>query len=68
MTALAKFAARTKDTLSLITRGIFSLSHNGFALLGLALVFTIVGLTAQPELRAAGEFKLMTWLANLPRS
>ena len=62
MTALAKFAARTKDTLSLITRGIFSLSHNGFALLGLALVFTIVGLTAQPELRAAGEFKLMTWL------
>ena len=64
MTALAKFAARTKDTLSLITRGIFSLSHNGFALLGLALVFTIVGLTAQPELRAAGEFKLMTWLQS----
>lgn len=45
-----------------IAQGFFEITHNGFALLGLGLVFAIITLTARPDLREAGEFKLMTWL------
>lgn len=62
MTALAKFAERTKDTLSYVTRGLFNMTHNGFALLGLAVVFTVLGLMTQPELIVSGEAQLRTWL------
>ncbi len=47
-----------------IAQGFFEITHNGFALLGLVLVFTIITLTARPDLRQAGEFKLMTWLQD----
>ena len=45
-----------------IAQGFFEITHNGFALLGLGLVFSIITLTARPDLRQVGEFKLMTWL------
>ena len=45
-----------------IAQGFFEISHNSFALLGLAVVFSVITLTARPDLREAGEFKLMTWL------
>jgi soluble lytic murein transglycosylase-like protein len=45
-----------------IGHGFFEITHNGFALLGLGLVFAVITLTARPDLRQAGEFKLMTWL------
>ena len=45
-----------------IAQGFFEISHNSFALLGLAVVFGVITLTARPDLREAGEFKLMTWL------
>jgi hypothetical protein len=45
-----------------IAQGFFEISHNSFALLGLALVFGIITLTARPDLREAGELQLMTWL------
>ena len=45
-----------------IAQGLFEITHNGFALLGLGLVFAIITLTARSDLREAGEFKLMTWL------
>ena len=45
-----------------IAKGFFEMSHNGFALLGLGLVFAIITLTARPDLRQAGELQLMTWL------
>ncbi|MGH8859101.1 MAG: lytic transglycosylase domain-containing protein, partial [Polaromonas sp.] len=45
-----------------IAQGFFEITHNGFALLGLAVVFAVITLTARPDLREAGEFKLMTWL------
>lgn len=45
-----------------IAQGFFEISHNSFALLGLAMVFSVITLTARPDLREAGEFKLMTWL------
>ena len=45
-----------------IAQGLFEITHNGFALLGLGLVFAIITLTARPDLRQAGEAKLITWL------
>lgn len=45
-----------------ITQGLFEITHSGFALLGLAVVFVVITLTARPDLREAGELKLMTWL------
>ncbi len=45
-----------------IAQGFFEITHNSFALLGLAVVFAVLTLTARPDLREAGEVKLMTWL------
>jgi hypothetical protein len=45
-----------------IAHGLFEISHNSFALLGLGLAFAVITLTARPDLREVGEFKLMTWL------
>lgn len=45
-----------------IIQGLFEITHSGFALLGLAVVFLVITLTARPDLREAGELKLMTWL------
>ena len=45
-----------------IAQGFFEITHNGFALLGLAVVFGVITLTARPDLRDAGEAQLMTWL------
>ena len=45
-----------------IAHGLFEVIHNSFALLGLGVVFALVTLTARPDLREAGETKLMTWL------
>lgn len=62
MTALKQLTQRAKDITSYVTRGVFNITHNGFALLGLAVVFTVLGLLAQPELRQTGEAQLMAWL------
>ena len=45
-----------------VAQGFFDITHSGFALLGLGLVFAVLTLTARPDLRQVGEFKLMTWL------
>lgn len=45
-----------------ITEGFFNISHNSFAMLGLALVFVLIMLTARPDLREAGESRLMALL------
>lgn len=45
-----------------MTQGLVGITHNGFALLGLAVVFVILTLTARPDLRDAGEVRLMGWL------
>jgi hypothetical protein len=36
--------------------------HNGFALVGLAVMFATITLVARPELRQMGEARLMNWL------
>ena len=45
-----------------IAQGFFEITHNSFALLGLALVFAVITLTARADLREIGENKLMGWL------
>ena len=45
-----------------IARGFFDITHSSFALLGLVVVFAVVTLVVRPDLRNAGELKLMTWL------
>jgi Transglycosylase SLT domain len=45
-----------------IAHGFFEITHNSFALLGLAVVFAVITLTARPDLRQAGESELMAWL------
>ena len=45
-----------------IAQGFFEITHNGFALLGLVVVFGVITLTARPDLRDASETRLMTWL------
>ena len=50
------------NTLSDIAQGFFEISHNSFALLGLVVVFGVITLTARPDLREAGESRLIAWL------
>ncbi|MDO9405645.1 MAG: lytic transglycosylase domain-containing protein [Polaromonas sp.] len=45
-----------------IAQGFFEITHSGFALLGLAVVFAVITLSARPDLRQAGETRLMAWL------
>lgn len=45
-----------------IGEGFFNISHNSVAMLGLALVFVVITLTARPDLREAGESRLMALL------
>jgi soluble lytic murein transglycosylase-like protein len=47
-----------------VADGFFEITHNGFALLGLALVFAIAMLQARPDLRSAGEEQLLGWLRS----
>ena len=45
-----------------IAKGFFEVTHNSLALLGMAVVFAVITLLARPDLRDAGELKLMAWL------
>ncbi|WP_028602642.1 lytic transglycosylase domain-containing protein [Ottowia thiooxydans] len=47
-----------------VAEGFFEIMHNGFALVGLAVVFGIVMLSTRPDLRAQGEERLTTWLTE----
>lgn len=62
MTASRKFAQGLRTFASDIAQGFFEITHNGFALIGLAVIFAIITLTARPELREIGEIKLISWL------
>lgn len=47
-----------------IARGFFVISHSSFALLGLLVAFGFITLVARPDLRDAGEVKLVAWLQD----
>ena len=62
MTATEKFTKGMATVAKDIAQGFFEITHNGFALLGLAVMFAVITLTARPEIRQAGEAQLMSWL------
>lgn len=62
MTALGKVALGVRTFASDVAHGFFEITHNGFALVGLAVVFSVITLTARPDLRQAGETRLWSWL------
>ena len=45
-----------------VTEGFLEITHNSFALLGLAVAFVAITLVARPDLRQAGEEQLIGWL------
>jgi hypothetical protein len=47
-----------------VVSGSVEVTHNGFALLGVAVVFAAITLTARPDLRLLGEERLMSWLES----
>jgi hypothetical protein len=47
-----------------VADGFFEITHNGLALLGVALVFFVITLVARPDLRQVGEEKLTGWLQS----
>lgn len=51
-----------RNALGLALRGAVTLTHNGFALMGLAVAFTVLTLVTQPALLQAGENRLIGWL------
>ena len=57
--ALSRSAACVADD---IAQGFFDITHSGFAILGLVVVFAGITLVARPDLRQAGELELMSWL------
>lgn len=62
MTALGKLARAVQTFVGDVAQGFFEITHNGFAVVGLATVFSMLTLLARPDLRAAGESQLMSWL------
>ena len=65
MTATEKFAQLGRGVRTFagdVAEGFFEIMHNGFALVGLAVVFGIITLSTRPELRQQGEAHLTSWL------
>lgn len=64
MTASNTLANGLRTFASDVAHGLFEITHNGFAMLGLAVVFVVVALTVRPEFRELGEARLMGWLQS----
>ena len=47
-----------------IVHGFMEITHNSFALVGLAVIFFGLTISLQPQLRQAGELQLMEWLQD----
>lgn len=62
MTASGRMIAGVRTFAADVISGFLEVTHSGFALLGLAVAFAAITLTARPDLREAGEEQLMGWL------
>ncbi|MEY4099276.1 MAG: hypothetical protein RL300_447 [Pseudomonadota bacterium] len=62
MTASKNMSSSLRQAVAAVTKGIFQMTHNSFALIGLAVLFSAMALVARPELRQIGEIQLFTWL------
>ncbi|MFN9726482.1 transglycosylase SLT domain-containing protein [Acidovorax sp.] len=62
MTALGTMLRGFRTFATDVVEGFLEITHNSFALIGLALAFVVITLAARDDLRQAGEEQLMTWL------
>ena len=62
MTASYTMSFRLRQAIAVLTKGFFQITHNSFALIGLAVLFAVMALVARPELRQLGEITLFSWL------
>lgn len=62
MTTSGKFLSGVRTFVGDVTDGFLEITHNSFALIGLAVAFVVIALSARPDLRQAGEERLMNWL------
>ena len=62
MTAFEPVVQGLKTFFSDVAQGFFEITHNGFALVGLVVVFATAALTFKPELRITSEAQLISWL------
>lgn len=62
MPASGKFVASARTLGHKVADGFLALTHNGFALLGLAVAIAALTLISRPDLRQAGEAQLRQWL------
>lgn len=64
MTATTRITKGLRTVANDIAQGFFEITHNGFALLGLAVMFAFITLMTHPEIRTEGEVRLMGWLQD----
>jgi hypothetical protein len=64
MTASQKIGQGLRTFAADVAQGFFEIIHNGFAIVGLAVMFVAITLIARPELSQAGELQLLGWLQN----
>ena len=62
MSASTRINASLRRAASAVTKGIFDITHNSVALIGLSVLFAGVVLMARPELRQISEVTLFGWL------
>ena len=62
MTALKRWTQAWRTFASDVAQGFLEITHNGFALVGLAVVFAVLTLVLRPDLRLSGEAQLIGWL------
>ena len=62
MTKPRNWVTAVRTFASDVTEGFIEITHNSFALLGLAVCFLAVALLSQPHLRTKGETQLRAWL------
>jgi soluble lytic murein transglycosylase-like protein len=62
MTASGRIADALRTFASDIAQGFFEITHNSLAFVGVAVVLAVAALVARPDLRDAGETRLMGWL------
>ena len=62
MTMRTSVVQGCKTFVSDVVQGFFEITHNGFAMVGLSVMFVAIVLTVRPEFRELGEARLMSWL------
>ena len=62
MPASAQVVSAVRTFFRDVADGLIEITHNGFALLGLAVAFVVILLFSRPDLRHDGESKLREWL------